>query len=325
MKKVTLIVFGFIFFLTSQLVMGQKGNDKITPDQYINKYKDIAIQEMYEFKIPASITLAQGLLESGNGNSELAKKAKNHFGIKCHKEWTGKTFHMDDDEKDECFRKYNNPEESYSDHSCFLSSRERYSELFEHDITDYKRWAHGLKKAGYATNPKYAHILIRIIEENKLFLYDSQQYTRTSKSKSEKNTQDITLDFESSDPDDFESISISGSNRKVYVNNGIRCIRAKKGDNFRKISDELEMLDWQLARYNDMKKGDRIREKDIIYLQPKKKKGSKAYHKVKPYETMHSISQLHGIKLKQLYKKNNMPAGSIPELGQKLWLRKAKK
>ena len=145
---------------------------KISVEDYILNYKDVAIDKMRVYGIPASITLAQGILESGSGNSELARKANNHFGIKCHKDWKGKTFHMDDDAKNECFRKYKSPDESYRDHSLFLTTRDRYADLFELDITDYRGWARGLKKAGYATNPKYPQLLIKIIEENRLYEFD---------------------------------------------------------------------------------------------------------------------------------------------------------
>ncbi len=146
---------------------------KLTREQYIDMYKDIAIKQMKKHKIPASITLAQGCLESGDGNSPLARKANNHFGIKCHDGWKGKKFRQDDDAKNECFRKYDNPMDSYTDHSYFLTSRPRYNSLFDLKITDYKGWAHGLKAAGYATNPKYAQLLIDIIEEYKLYKYDN--------------------------------------------------------------------------------------------------------------------------------------------------------
>jgi len=319
---ITLIV--LYVFLFSESITGQNGGDQISTVEYIEIYKEVAIKEMHKSKIPASITLAQGILESGKGNSDLAKKANNHFGIKCHKEWRGKTFHMDDDEKNECFRKYNNAEESYVDHSYFLTTRERYAELFELDIADYKRWAHGLKKAGYATNPKYAHILIRIIEENHLFMFDKQYDGKHVLTDAKKDTGEEKTEVFSRDPDEFKPILIAKGNRKIYLHNGIKFIQAGKGDDFRKIADDLEMLDWQIARYNDMKKGDRLKEKETVYIQPKKKKGSKAYHLVRPHETMHFISQMYGIKLKHLYKKNNMPYGSSPRVGQKLWLRKKK-
>ena len=153
----------------------------LTRQQYINKYKDVAIKQMHKHKIPASIILAQACLESGDGNSTLARKANNHFGIKCHNGWKGKGYKHDDDAKGECFRKYNDPIDSFTDHSYFLISGSRYNSLFDLPITDYKGWAHGLKAAGYATNPKYAKLLIDIIEEYKLYKYDTGEAFKESK------------------------------------------------------------------------------------------------------------------------------------------------
>lgn len=153
----------------------------LTRLQYINKYKDEAIRQMHKHKIPASITLAQACLESNDGNSTLARKANNHFGIKCHNGWKGKGFKHDDDQKGECFRRYKNAEDSFVDHSYFLISGSRYNSLFDLKITDYKAWAHGLKAAGYATNPKYAQLLIDIIEEYKLYRYDTQDAYKESR------------------------------------------------------------------------------------------------------------------------------------------------
>ena len=153
----------------------------LTRQQYINKYKDVAIKQMHKHKIPASIILAQACLESGDGNSTLARKANNHFGIKCHNGWKGKGYKHDDDAKGECFRKYNDPIDSFTDHSYFLISGSRYNSLFDLPITDYKAWAHGLKAAGYATNPKYAKLLIDIIEEYKLYKYDAGEAFKESK------------------------------------------------------------------------------------------------------------------------------------------------
>ncbi len=154
---------------------------KFTREQYINKYKDLAIKQMRKYKIPASITLAQGCLESDDGNSVLARRANNHFGIKCHDNWKGRKFRHNDDRRRECFRRYKNAKDSYTDHSLFLTSRSRYNSLFDLDIKDYKAWAHGLKAAGYATNPKYAKLLIDIIEEHKLYKYDSRKGQKQSK------------------------------------------------------------------------------------------------------------------------------------------------
>lgn len=165
-KKISLLL---LFLFAAMAVSAQQ----LTREQYIAKYKTIAVKQMQKHKIPASITLAQGCLESGDGNSALARKANNHFGIKCHDGWKGKSFRQDDDERNECFRKYDNAVDSYTDHSYFLTSRPRYNSLFDLKITDYKGWAHGLKAAGYATNPKYAQLLIDIIEEYKLYKYDN--------------------------------------------------------------------------------------------------------------------------------------------------------
>lgn len=159
----------------------QASAQNLTRRQYIEKYKDEAVKQMRKHKIPASITLAQGCLESNNGNSELARKANNHFGIKCHNGWKGKGYTHDDDKKDECFRKYESAEDSFTDHSYFLISGSRYNSLFDLKITDYKAWAHGLKAAGYATNPKYAQMLICIIEEYQLYKYDTPQAHAESK------------------------------------------------------------------------------------------------------------------------------------------------
>ena len=294
---------------------------KQTTQQYIEKYKDIVIKKMKEYKIPASITLAQGILESGNGNSRLARKANNHFGIKCHKDWNGKKFRLDDDKRRECFRKYKSVEESFSDHSYFLTQRSKYSFLFKLDITDYKGWAYGLKKAGYATNPKYPQLLIKIIEENKLYNFDqtTASSTKPKKKKDEIITYDPNLILPSEE--DFEAIEIGGNNRQIFTNNSIKFIFAQKDDTFYKIAQDFEIYTWQVYKYNDLKKSDKIKEGQIIYIQPKKKKGNVKFHVVKEHETMYSISQLYGIKLKQLYKKNKMPEGSQPQVGQKLKLR----
>jgi flagellum-specific peptidoglycan hydrolase FlgJ len=148
---------------------------------YIRKYASIAVKEMHEYKIPASITLAQGILESGKGRSELALKSNNHFGIKCHREWTGERVYHDDDEKGECFRKYQYPETSYKDHSLFLTQRSRYAFLFDYNIRNYKKWAYGLRKAGYATDKKYPSKLLKIIKEYQLYEFDKIKKGRYTK------------------------------------------------------------------------------------------------------------------------------------------------
>jgi LysM repeat protein len=305
---------------------------KLTRAQYIDKYKKLAQEEMKRTGIPASITIAQALLESDNGNSVLARKSNNHFGIKCHKSWKGRTVRHDDDRRRECFRKYDRVYDSYKDHSNFLVSGRRYAFLFSYKSTDYKRWAKGLRKAGYATDPKYAKRLIKIIEDNKLYLLDngiSHTYAKTrptknSNARKTKNTRKVNKQ-EVYDDDNFE-IDIYKKHRKG-VRNRIKFIVAKKGDTFYSLAKEFKLMQWQLYKYNELPKDYILHEGDLLYIQPKRSKAEhgKNYHVVKPGETMHIISQIYGIKLKKLYKKNNMEAGTEPEPGTKLSLRKNKK
>lgn len=276
--------------------------NKISREEYIAVYKEIAIEEMNSFRIPASITLAQGILESANGNSALAKRAKNHFGIKCHKGWNGKTYHMDDDAEDECFRKYADPYESFKDHSIFLSTRSRYAFLFTLEITDYKGWANGLKKAGYATNPKYPQLLIKIIESYNLDQYDKPNFKNTAKNnKSNKGRKKY-----SNNEADFKTITIGAANREIFINNGKKFIYARQGDSFYTIAQDFNIYTWQVYKYNDLKKKDKLSEGQMIYLEKKKTKGSDKFHNVSPGETLHDISQNYGIRLKKLCKYNSL-------------------
>src|SRR5215208_705636 len=168
MKKHKLLL-TILFALTGNVLLAQSPE---TIKKYIATYKDIAIEEMQRTGVPASITLAQGIHETGAGTSDLVVRSNNHFGIKCKTEWTGAVVYHDDDARGECFRKYDDPIDSYRDHSDFLKNRPYYTSLFKLDPTDYTAWASGLKKAGYATNPKYEQILIKLIED-----YDLQDYT----------------------------------------------------------------------------------------------------------------------------------------------------
>ena len=229
---------------------------KISKQQYVETWKHIAIEQMIQFNIPASITLAQGILESASGNSRLAIKGNNHFGIKCHG-WEGKKMYLDDDSKNECFRVYTSTTESYMDHSEFLKEHKRYAFLFEYTTDDYKSWAKGLKKAGYATNPRYADLLIDIIEDLKLDQYDRE-------------TNDIIRPTPSIV---IQSDVVSNSHLIKKHENGVKYIVAKKGDTFYRISLEFELKLSQLYRYNDFnRKKDVLETGDIIYLQPKKRR-----------------------------------------------------
>lgn len=330
-NKIVFTVISLILFFGNALKA-----QKTSPEQYVEKYKYIAIEKMHEFKIPASITLAQGILESASGNSELAKKANNHFGIKCHSDWEGERYYYDDDEKDECFRVYNNPEESFKDHSLFLQKK-RYEKLFTYKTTDYKKWAKGLKKAGYATDPKYPDRLIDIIERYELYKYDKVDEKELKKMMKENN---ISLEKEKpvakeeekieneknkiSEVVDPETAEIKADTREVKYKNRIKYIVWQEDDDIDEICEEMGMWKWQIYKYNEIGKGKDINPGTIIYLQPKRWKAEDKFHTVKKGETLWSISQKHGIKMKWLLKRNRMEPGDEIEAGDKLWLRKKK-
>ena len=288
-------------------VRAQPAEYKMTREEYIIQFKEDAVKEMLMHGVPASITLAQGMLESGNGNSALATYANNHFGIKCHKGWEGPSYIQNDDAKNECFRKYPAVLDSYSDHSIFLRSRSRYNFLFELKTTDYKAWSKGLKEAGYATDPKYSERLIEIIEDNKLYEYDAI----------------CSLPNIMAAPTN-KKLSIGASTKKIMVFNNIKYIIVKEKDTFSKIISDYNIEPWQLRKYNDLTRDEKLVPGQKIYLQPKRRKAKEEFHVVQKNETMHSISQLHGIKLKQLCKKNLLKQGEEPKIGDTLWLRKRK-
>jgi len=312
LNKKHLLLFLFIFSFAF-------AHAQLTAQKYIELYKDLAIEEMNRTGIPASITLAQALLESSNGNSKLATQAKNHFGIKCHSSWKGKKIYKDDDKKHECFRKYKHVLASYKDHSDFLTRYNRYAFLFQYKTTDYKKWAKGLKKAGYATNPAYATRLIKLIERYKLNKYDQGNLIADNPSPKKKKRK-IKHNYSK------EEYAIS-LGRKIYKNNRIKYIIAKSKDTYSKLSKEFEMLPWEIYKYNDVKKGDDLTKGTIVYLQPKRNKAAKNndYHIVKKGESLHSISQKYGIKLRKLLKKNRLKENATIHVGDKLWLRKRKK
>jgi hypothetical protein len=300
-------------------VFSQKGK-RISPAEYIKTYKDIAVQEMHLSGIPASITLAQGMLESEYGNSMLATEGKNHFGIKCH-DWTGKKVYHDDDARNECFRKYNSAEESFKDHTEFLRTKSRYSFLFEYPSTDYKKWAHGLKKAGYATNPTYPQLLIKLVEEHKLYTYDQAVFVDkpTATSKPRKYTRKA--------PAMEDGFTINLPSHEIFKRNRIDYIVAKDGDTFSKLASELEMMRWELPKYNDLPTDSGLKAGDILYIQPKKNRAARGNdtHTVLQGEDMRFISQLYGVKMSRLYKMNYKEEGSQLQVGETLNLRKGKK
>jgi len=287
-KKINLVL-SFIMLISLNKISSQN----LTRKQYITKYSALAIKQMRQYKIPASITLAQGILESNNGNSKLAVKANNHFGIKCHG-WEGKKIFEDDDKKNECFRKYKSPLESFKDHSIFLNKYSRYAFLFDFKITDYKSWARGLKKAGYATNKKYPELLIKIIEDNKLNIYDDK---------------DVEIEFIS-------------EIRNIYMHpNRIKYVKSENQDTYMTIAKNLKIKLWQLQKYNDSKETNILAKGTIVFIQPKRKNGKVKVHTYNKNESLISISQFYGVKLKSLKKRNDLILKKGLNNGDKLRLR----
>lgn len=281
---------------------------------YIERYKDIAVAEMQRTGIPASIKLAQAILESGCGESSLATKGNNHFGIKCHDSWTGKTMLHDDDRKNECFRCYNHPEESFRDHSDFLTTRQRYASLFEIESTDYKRWAHGLKQAGYATNPKYAELLINNIEKYELHKFDVYENFAVAEKK-------VTgSGMERSPVKVAQHTSQNVSSPVVYVNH-IRAVRVKPNETLEMISQKHRISMERLLKYNELPKPLPLQAGSYIFLQPKRARTDSMYHIVGKNQTIYDISQLYGVKMSALYMRNNMEPGTNAANGEVIYLR----
>ena len=274
--------------------------------QYIDQYKDIAIEQMQRYKIPASITLAQGLFESGAGKSELTLRGNNHFGIKCNG-WTGRKTYHDDDRSNECFRAYDSAYDSYEDHSIFLASNTRYRSLFNLSITDYKGWAKGLKAAGYATNPQYAHKLIEIIQLYKLYQYDNAKGYDKFMSQRTKDHQ------------------VQGALHVIRIFNKNYYLVARAGDTFKTIGEEVGISYRKIAKYNERDKRDRLEDGEIIWLKKKQKKAPKDYkgrlHYVRAGESMYIIAQKYGIRLKNLYKMNHLSPDHQIQVGEGLRLR----
>lgn len=292
--KITLCVVTLLF--SNHFATAQSRNKLY--ESYINQYKEIAISEMKRYHIPASITLAQGILESGAGRSQLAIRSNNHFGIKCGGDWRGKTVRHTDDAPNECFRAYKHPRESYEDHSKFLVGRSRYAELFKLRITDYKGWAHGLKKAGYATDPRYAYRLIDLIELYDLHKYDTKDGVKFMK--------------EFPNP------------HQPYLSNGLLYVVVRANDSFKSIAKEFGLSERNLRKFNDLPKNPPIASGDILYLETKNKRAAREnlVHVVRPGESMHSLSQKYGMQLKSLYKLNKKNiVDDCPQVGDILRLR----
>lgn len=312
---------------------------RITKAEYIAMYKDLAIADMKTYGIPASITLAQGLFESDEGNSPLTLKSNNHFGIKCHSGWKGETVTHDDDKLGECFRKYPTAADSYNDHSALLAKSKRYAELFKLSATDYKGWAYGLRKCGYATNPQYPQLLIKMIEDNELYFFDDPSAVVRQKSnqsdlapkpstKKEK-TKENKPDKNSKPPRNYGSEpqwEVSLARHAVEQRNEVDCFIAKEGDTMESLTKEFDLFRWQLRRYNELPDNYTIKPGEVLYLQPKRRYAERGNetHVVKAGETMWSISQRYAIKSSRLYRFNHLDETAQPTVGDTLWLRSSK-
>lgn len=311
--------------------------------KYIETYAELAVQEMYRSGVPASITLAQGMLESGNGFSQLALKANNHFGIKCHNGWTGGRVYHDDDAKGECFRKYDHVHQSYRDHSDFLRYRERYKFLFDLKPTDYKGWAYGLKKAGYATDPNYAPKLIALIEKYKLYQYDTKtaSFGNAGNAASKKKTpagtpkpSKVVTERPKSPSVIEQSTTVAvqpvrksfqvSLTREMYSKNGTPFIYSSEGETYETIADLYGLFVKELLKFNDLKEDARLLPGTIVYLQAKKSQAADGLdkHVMEADETVWEIAQRYALKVKNIYKLNGWAKDYVPREGECIKLRK---
>lgn len=295
-KRKTFILFSILLLSTTLFAQYRNADYYL----YVKKYGQLAMEHQKKYKIPASITLAQGILESGAGKGRLAREANNHFGIKC-SNWSGKRIYHDDDRVNDCFRKYSHAEESFHDHSLFLTQRERYNTLFKLSTTDYRGWARGLQKCGYATDKGYANKLIKIIEDYELYKYDQKSFVRPAKK---------------------QGLPVWYKPHEVYITNDLLYIVARENDTYDLISQELNFSESQLRSYNEVPDDFPLEKGDIIFLKKKKKTGprNKRYHTIEEGESMHFISQLYGIRVENLYQLNQKDEFYIPIEGERLLL-----
>ncbi len=315
MKKLFLIVLGFI-------VASSSFAQRTTPEEYIEKYKEAAIWEMKRSGVPASITLAQGLLETESGNSDLLQRSNNHFGIKCKSDWQGESVKHTDDAPNECFRKYQSAKESYADHSDFLRKNQRYSALFTLELYDYKGWAYGLKRAGYATNPRYPQILISNIEKYELFQYDKVDVGGGSPSPN-------ILDSIARK----NSISSNQENQPAIVTpkvetveeglskfNGIKAVFAKANTSLLAIASRAGIALSKLLDYNDLDNDGLLAEGQYIYLEKKAKQGIKPSLTISQSSSLQEISQNTGVQLQYLALYNKLEKNAIVPAGTSVLL-----
>jgi len=321
-KKLTI----FFVFLLSVLANFSKAQPADAVLAYIARYKDLAISEMQRTGIPAAITLAQGIHETDAGTSDLVKKSNNHFGIKCKEDWNGPTVSHDDDARGECFRKYEAPEQSYRDHSDFLKTRSNYASLFNLDPTDYEAWAYGLKKAGYATNPKYAQILIKLIQDYNLEDYTLIALGKMSPKDLAKNGKAGNIaevkNVEEKKTDAVPAVSIQPSYPSgEFKINDTRVIYVKKGSSYLEIAQRYEIPLAKLFEFNDLKPLEVTLNDQLVFIQRKRKTGEHEFHVVQTGEDVYSIAQTEAIRLESLLEYNNLTSGMQPAVGETLSLR----
>ena len=307
-----------IFVVTATIISSNLFAQRITPDEYINVYREVAIAEMKRSGIPASVTLAQGILETESGNSDLVKRSNNHFGIKCKSTWTGESVKHTDDAPNECFRKYANPADSYKDHSDYLKTSPRYATLFELDPSDYKGWAYGLKKAGYATNPKYPQIVISNIEK-----YNLQQYDHLSPEEVDNMAiAKITQQQKPVIAERFVDLSyVENSIRLKNKINGLKAVVAPKGISLLVIASKANIDLSKLLEYNDLLTDGLLQDEQVIYFERKPKQGNRDFYIALQKESLYDISQNNAVQLKYLSELNNMDANQTVQKGTKIKLR----
>ena len=318
MKK--FFVTGLLFFIVAIAA----AQDVLTPVQYIELYKDIAIREMKRMGVPAAITLAQGILETESGNSSLVKKSNNHFGIKCKSNWTAASVTHDDDARGECFRSYTTADESYRDHSNFLRAGQRYAFLFRLDVKDYKAWAYGLKKAGYATNPSYPQILIKHIEQ-----YNLQQYTLLAADEVPKFDPDKYKDdketaiAEKNAGDDIEVAeeSILDISDNVITVNGSKCVYAGKGTSLLVVATKNDIPLSKLLSCNELAEDGMLVRNQYVFLEKKSKTGDKDFYTAKEGESLYDIAQKNGIQMQYMLDYNRLWGNEIIKAGTKIYLK----
>ena len=292
-------------------------------EKYIQQYSSVAVSEMQRTGVPASITLAQGMLESRYGQSPLASEANNHFGIKCHNDWKGEEYHQDDDSSNECFRVYKSADESFRDHSDFLRYRDRYKFLFDYPVTDYKSWAEGLKRAGYATDPQYPAKLIRLIEEYSLYVYD---VIPASVGADEPAVPEAPLSIEK--PKELsvrfaEEYRFSLS-RKVYEENGVPFVYSLSGESYESIASSNNLFLREILRFNDLSATEALEPGTMVYLRAKKAKAPRGLDKYiveEDGESLRAICQRFGLKMSSVMKMNKLDKNSVLRQGDTVKLR----